>query len=230
MSVTVNQILADAAIIFEDVGNVFWEKPEGLTWVNAGQKEIVRLKPDANIVTSSIKMAAGTRQTLPTGDICLVKINRNMGTDGNTPGKVVVLVNLKELDQQDPDWHTADSAAAVDYYAYDERDPLVFWVSPPSDGNGYIEGARSTTPDDVASVDDNINIADVYSSVLMDYVLFRGFSKNSESPVHRQRAMDHHTLFMQALGLQDQSEMVYTPNLPASARVGNMMTTPVSGG
>lgn len=229
MGVAAQSIFDQAGYLFNDTGGVFWTDAELLIWLNMGQKAIVRLKPDANPVAESMALASGTRQALPDGRLALIDVPRNMGADGSTPGRVVRQISRRDMDAQDPFWHAREVVTDVEYFMFDERDPATFFVSPPSNGSGQVEVVASDTPADVAAKENDITLPDIYADVLLDYILYRGFSKNGESTAHRQRALDHYGACLQSLGRQDMAEMIYSPNMPAEARLSNMMTTPGGG-
>jgi hypothetical protein len=49
-------------------------------------------------------------------------------------------------------------------------------VSPPADGTGYVELVYSVSPVDLAETDP-VAVADIYVPGLVDYALYRAFSK-----------------------------------------------------
>jgi len=230
-TITAESILDRAATIIQDETNARWPLDELLRWLNDGQREIVLLKPDAYTQNTSKKMTSGTKQSLPSDGLVLIDVPRNLGSDGETPGKVVRVIDRRILDDQLPEWHKTGSATSeIDHYAFDARDPKHFYVWPPSDGTGYIELIYSSSPGDVLTRSDIITLDDIYSNALLDYILYRAYLKDADYTANNNRAMAARGSFMQSLGRQDLAEMIYNPNISQQNRQGNMMTSPGGGG
>ena len=67
----------------------------------------------------------------------------------------------------------------IGYYLFDENDPLNFYVYPGVAGNAYVEMVYSQRPTDLANTSATIAVPDNYSNALIDYCLFRAFTKDS---------------------------------------------------
>lgn len=212
MAVAVNDLIDKVEIILQDTTNVRWVAVELIGWLNDGQMAIVREKPEASVTTESVALVAGTKQTLPTTGIVLIDVIRNMGTDGSTPGFAIRIISRRILDAQVPDWHlTSGEAAVVKHYMFDGRNPKVYYIYPPSDATTQVEIIYSDAPTVVAA-GENISIDDVYESILIDYVLYRAYSKDADYAANAARAQAHYTAVMQALGLQEQAELATSPS------------------
>lgn len=212
MAVAVNDIIDKAEIILQDTTNVRWVAVELIGWLNDAQMEIVRQKPEASVTNESVATVTGTKQSLPSTGIILIDVIRNMGSGGATPGNAIRIINRKILDAQVPDWHlTSGESAVVQHYMFDDKDPKNFYIYPPSDATGQIEIVYSSAPTVVAA-DADISIDDVYSSPILDYILYRAYSKDADYAANSQRAIGHFTAFMNSLGLQDKVETLFDPN------------------
>jgi len=220
-TVLVQSIFDRAAIILNDTDNVRWPAVELLKWFNDGQREVVKNKPDANATTIAMVLAAGTRQAIPSTGIQLIDVSRNMGTDGLTPGAAITFSPRRVFDLCYRNWHTATSAAAVQNYMYDGRDPKCFYVFPPSPGTNYVEVIYSAGPADILIADistEVVTLPDIYANPLLDYILYRAFSKDGDLPANTERAVAAYQAFITSLGLKNQTEKQYDPNLnPATA-------------
>jgi hypothetical protein len=228
-TVTAEAILGRAATIIQDETGTRWPPEELLKWLNDGQREVVMLKPDAYAQNESVALVSGTKQTIPANGIALIDVVRNMGTTGTTPGKVVRLIDRRILDDQHPDWHSVDQVREVDHYVFDQRDPRHFYVWPPANGSTQVEAIYSAAPTEISAATSTITLDDVYANALLDYILYRAYSKDADYTGNAQRAMAARASFLQSLGRQDTAEAVYNPNIPQQARTGNMMTTPSGG-
>lgn len=210
MTIFAKEITNRAATIIQDETGTRWPVEELLDWLNDGQREIVLLKPDASIKNESMALTSGTKQNLPTDGIALIDVPRNMGS-GESAGKVIRHIQRRILDDQLPNWHTASAQSAVDHFAFDARDPKHFYVYPPSDGTSQVEVIYSAAPDVIASKEDEISLDDIYSNALLDYILYRAYSKDSDYTGNDNRAMAARSSFLQSLGRQDMAEMIYSP-------------------
>jgi len=217
MGTTTGQNIVDrAAIILQDSSHVRWpETSELLLWINDAQREIVLRKPESSATNDSVVCVEGTKQSIPTSGIQLLDVVRNTGTDGLTPGRAVTRIDREILDEQVPTWHADTASATAKHFMFDKRDPTHFYVYPPqpSSGFGYLELVYSGAPTDLATLAGTISLNDVYSNVILDYVLYRAYSKDADlSPTGSQRAVAHYNAFNSSLGLKTQTDQIINPN------------------
>lgn len=212
-TITVQSRIARAETILQDTTNTRWPVAELLEWFNDGQREIVMRKPDAYTTRESVNLVAGTRQSLPATAVQLIDVPRNMGTDGLTPGGVVRLEDRRILDDQRPDWHTETAVVAVEHYCFDARDPKQFFVYPPADGTGSVEVVYSAAPADVVigDIDGVITLDDIYANAMLDYMLYRAYSKDADYTENAGRASGSYQAFLSSLGLKEQVESINDP-------------------
>lgn len=177
-TITNTTIINKVATILFDANNVKWSRVELLGWVNDGCRAVVSMIPEANSVVSSVKMVAGTRQTLPANAWLLLEITRNMGASGNSAGRALKRVDRAILDETNPTWYADAATASATLYMYNTRDRAGYYVYPASDGTGYLEVIASIMPTDTAEAA-AISILDVYEPALIDYVLWRSLSKGA---------------------------------------------------
>lgn len=191
-----------AKLILQDTTGIRWATPELLGWFNDGQREVVIILPSANALTVPHILVAGTKQSIPADGNQLIKVVRNMGGDGNMPGRVVRKVPEEQLDATLPDWHMATPAASTLHYCFDERVPKTFYVYPPAIASQRLEIAYSASPAELAAETDIQVLDDVYANALLDYVLYRAYSKDAESTANAARAVAHRQAFEGALGVK----------------------------
>lgn len=213
-----------ADVAFERVGRdpttvIIPNGPNWLDWLNDAQRQLVLARPDAGAITSSVKLAAGTRQTLAAGEVRIIDVTRNMGADGNTPGKTIRLVDLNAKSEINRSWHLdADAGAAgIREVIYDDKkDPGTYFVSPPA-ANQYIELTRSKLTGDVVDpVNGLITVPDVYAGPLQAWMLFRAYSMPSVSLGNAQKAGSYFTSFHSQLGIKLQSERFWSAAAPGA--------------
>lgn len=223
-TILASSIIDKAAKQLLDAAGVRWPSPELLGWLNDGQRATVLVKPTAYVKSAAVRLAAGTKQSLPADGAQLLDVVRNMGTDGLVPGRAVRIASRDMLDAQAPNWHAATASSVVRHYLYDPRDPKRFYVYPPNTGTGYVELVHAATPPDVAAVGNPIELDDAYETVLLDYVLYRAFSKDSEA-ADDGKAQRHMTAWITALGGKVQAEGSSNPNRHAPASPGGARGT-----
>lgn len=224
----VNTLVANAAVLLQDPTNVRWPTAELIQWLNDGQREIAAFKPNAFVKNETVQLAAGSKQTLPAAGISLIDVVRNNVSGGGTPGTAIRAVNREILDAQIPDWHTsAKAAATVKHFAYNPLDPKTYYVYPPTNsGNVYVDLIYVASPTD-ASAGGTITIDDVYAAALLNYVMYRAYSKDAEYAANAGLAKAYYDAFQAQLGGKATAEAVsnpnqalgpFNPNLPGSGK------------
>lgn len=214
-TITGTNIIDRAAIVLQDTTGVRWpQTDELLLWLNDGQREIVLRKPEAYAQNAVVSLAQGTKQSIPAAGIQLLDVIRNMGTGGATPGRAITRIDREILDEQRPDWHSETVSATTKHYMFDTRDPKHFYVYPPQHATpGQVEMIYASSPDDLSALADTITLDDVYAGVLLDYILYRAYSKDADlSPSAPQRAVAHYNSFLASLGAKGQVDKMINPN------------------
>ena len=198
--------------ILQDTTGVRWPEAELLRYLNDAQREIVLHKPDASSSNEVIPLVAGTRQQVPAGALRLLEVIRNMGINGTTPGNVVTLIGRGVLDAQRRGWHAEDPAPEADHYVFDARDPKTFYVYPPASATPQqVEVILSKAPVEVTAAGQEISLDEIYANIIMDYVLYRAYSKDADFAANLERALTHYQAVAAALGLKTQSSLLYSP-------------------
>lgn len=207
-------VLLKAQQILNDQTAVLWGFDELLSWLNEAQRRVVLLRPDASSEVTQVTLVAGTRQTMPAGSIRLLGCRRNVS------GRVCTMIKRDHLDQFSPNWSLATADATVKHVIYDELVPDEFEVYPPqpTSGFGSIQIVRSVLPTDCTldavsggSVDSVISLPDQYESPLVDYVVYRGYSKDAAYTVRGGKAEAAWNAFVQGLGNQLITDRKFAP-------------------
>lgn len=221
-----NKIITDASIILMDVDFVRWPVRELAGWLDHGVLQIITVKPSASSETIGLTLARGTKQTLPNDQRIrqLLDLTRNLGGTNGAAGRAIRSVSRAELDGNQPNWHDpryVPFRKEVRHFVFDEMVPREFYVVPGNDSYGIVEAVVATLPervvdrvttniDKIASYDVEIGIGDEYEPALLDYVLYRAFSKEDPAAAP-QRAVTHYQAFATAIGLQSQVETATSP-------------------
>lgn len=196
-----------------------WTLEDLRNYLNAGQREVAILRPDASVSVRAIELVPqNTRQTLPADGVRLIEIVRNMGTDGATPGLPVTLINREELDQGQPTWHSDAPQTSVENFTYDGRSPTNFYVYPRVDLKRYVEAHMQVVPVDVqvngvesATENTVLTLNDLYETALHDYMIMRAKAKDTDGR-NLNESDSEYRKFLQRLGLKVQVDKAFDPN------------------
>ena len=208
-TITGQEIVDRARRILQDTtsGGTRWRDAELLDWINDAQREIVLLKPNSYSSVEDHTLVQGTKQDLPATGLLLLTVVRNTG------GRAVRRVDRNILDSENPDWHNATESNTVEHYVFDEDSPTTFWVYPPQTATpGQVEIIYSRAPAELASLANVISLNDIYANVILDYILYRAYSKDTDYAGNQQRAANHYNGFNNSLGVKSQVEMTTSPN------------------
>jgi len=213
MPITVAALITRANDLLNDTTNIRWTQPELLRWLNDGQREVVLNIPAAGAVNSPVLLVAGTKQTIPASGIRLLDVVRNLGATGLVPGRAVRVTERESLDAMMPDWHAYAATAPVRHFMFDERDPRHFYTYPPVPATQpvYVEMIYSAAPAECI-LGGSIGLDDIYGNVLLDYVCYRAWSKDADTPAAAQKAQSYYALVANALGIKHKGDVLSSPN------------------
>ena len=188
---TVGSVITKVRAVLQDTTSVRWPDSELIEWINDAQHEIALIKPDATAVNESIPLVGGTKQSVPSNALRLLRVGRNMQDAGvGSGGRAIRLVDREILDAQDLNWHdpltTGMSAfdTVVKHYMYDEQDLCTFTFTPASTGRSACPHDRNRVPAEpkkVDSLNDVLSVPDLYINVALNYVLYMAYMKDAEA-------------------------------------------------
>jgi hypothetical protein len=218
--------------VLQDDDGVRWTDPEVLQWLTDGQRTIVLYRPDACMANESIDLVEGSKQKIPDAGLRLLDVVRNVG------GRAVRLVDREVLDTGNPLWHTGKGSSVIRNYAYDDRDPKTFYVSPPAQKPdtsknpplvAKLEIMYSKSPPDVTAVGDTLTLPDIYIDPLVNYVLFRCYSKDSQFAQNAALASGYLQACMSMLGVKMKRDVSYSPDLNSKGSMPNTTAIQMEG-
>jgi hypothetical protein len=230
-----SDVLTRVRLLLQDPLNTA-TPPDGVRWLNAelfqwltdGERAVVVVRPDASSLNVELQLVAGSKQTLPAGGLRLLDVVRNIPTTVAGASaqaatvnamRAVRLVDREVLDAQDPLWHSRKAATVIRNYCYDNRDPTHFYVSPPAvkpdqrTGIAKLEIIYVKLPATVTKLDDTLDLSDIYLDPLVNYVLFRCYSKDSAFSQNAQLASAYLQTFMGLLNLKTKKDVAFSPDL-----------------
>ena len=214
MALTEGDILPWVTTLLFDATNVRWPVSELRFWLNDGQFRIAGLKVDSCSAKRVITLVPGVWQTIPSDCWLLLDVISNVPASSNSIGKGVRLCQLETLNAYSPTWPTDPASATVDNYCYDERKPSNFIVYPPVNSTDTVNvaGYFAVYPTATTTGTDTLSIGDYYAPMLIDYILWRAFSKDAGIPNSMARAQMYMQSFNTGMQIQSKARLIESPN------------------
>jgi len=226
MTITAKSIVLRATDLLQDQTSIRWPVAELVRWLNDAQRAIIKVRPDALNTTKTMTLVVGTRQDLDDAALApvpakLIEITRNLAT-GSTM-QAVTLVPRKILDAQMPRWHAAAGSVSILHYMFDPRDPKTFYVYPPALATAQLEVMYSAYPSiiveptasgaDYTAVIGDLSVPDIYADDVLNLMLYRCYSKDSEYAGNEARAQGYLAAAVASLGAEIQATMAVQPQM-----------------
>jgi len=221
----VKDILESVTLRYNDTSYVRLSQAQYLKFLDDAILKLILVRPDSNVKTDVVGLAAGTRQEIPSDGYALIDIYMNK--EGSAPnwtnGAPVLQVERKDLDYFS-NWHsTTATVTDIDEFAYDSRSPRTFWVSPPPSAADtvYVEMDYSFGVDSYSELTDDfdvilemdIPIEDIFRSALVAYMLYLCFSVDSSAMNDMAISAQYEQAFYQGLGIEYQASVVVQPKI-----------------
>lgn len=186
-----------------------WDDARYLALINEAERAIIAVRPDAYPVRGTLALAAGTKQTLPAGGLCLMDVYANTAS-----GRRATLVNRELQDAAAVFFPAATPEKDVQHYMPDARDPTRFDVVPPNDGTGSVEILYGAVPVPIANVSSAINLPDTFERPIIAFVLSRCYRE--KTPTQNLAAAEvWDAEWQRAVGLGSQSQAAVAPRAAA---------------
>lgn len=193
-----------------------WTDDELIRWINDSRMAILVRKPSACGTIANLDLVAGTHQAIPEDGFVLFNVIRNMGTTGTTPGRSIRRTDMQSMDDADLYWHASKPSKEISQFAYDDRTPKDFFVSPPAVAGTKVQISYASIPAEIAAPADTLAIGLENMDAVVNYVAYRAKSKDSEY-ANAAEAAAFYGAFNDALGVQNQSQSAMSPNQPGNS-------------
>ena len=198
MALLVSAVVLRARTLVNDTTGVRWTDPEMLLWINDGRREMATARPSifghGSKLTHALSAGAYQELDASTGAYAVADIAHNLV--GGQPGPVISLVTKSSLDSFRPGW-LQETGNSVQNWVVDPSNPLGFWVYPAVTG-GQVAVTAMVTPAELYAMDDVALPFDQYLTTLVNYVLYRAYSKDAEAGANAQIAAAYLQLFSAA--------------------------------
>jgi len=223
MTITASSVVQRAFEVLQDTTAVRWPTNELVRWLNDGQREVAMYRPDTMATNFTMTCTTGSKQSIPATGTKLITVVRN----GNGAKGAIRLVEREILDAGTPGWHNLPTAGITQavHYMFDPRDPKVFYVYPPVPNTVQLDIVYSALPTAIASVADgssysavvgDLTVPDIFANAVLDYILYRAYSKDAEFAGNMARAQAHYTAFANSMGVEVKGLLSTSPTLPGS--------------
>lgn len=200
-------LISRCEVITQDKTSVRWPKAEWLDWYNDAILFVVNRRPDKSVKNVNFVVDINnSKQTLPADALKLFTVMRNVAS-----GKPIRKLQRNQLDDQYDNWHT-ETAANIDHFIYEERDPTSFYVYPrPTTVGHEIEILYPFAPEAAVIADfttdaQTIAIDDSFLNPILDFMLYRAYTKDADYAANGSRAQNHFAVAEQSLGAKTQSD------------------------
>lgn len=165
-----------------DPSFTFWRQDEHLNYLNDALAAILVVKPEVARTTEVLDIKAGlSRVSLPGEAYKLLSVNQVADIG-------VQFIEMAELDRLYPNWRTMKDTPS-NWTKYDDEDTS-FWLFPVPDSDTTVDVDYSRQLR-VNAVTDRVPLNAIYEPMLMDFMLYRAYSKNAHSETSVVRANHH---------------------------------------
>jgi len=229
MTISAKSIIHRATDILQDQTSVRWPVSELVRWLNDAQRFIVKMRPDAMNTTATMTLVEGPRQDLDNARLSplpakLIEVTRNLAASSTK--QAIRLVERRILDAQTPGWYNLTGTVNIVHYMFDARDPKTFYVYPPATSAARLEVMYAAFPSDVTEPADgaiwsavvgDLGMPDIYADDILNMILYRAYSKDSEYAGNTERAASYLNAVVASLGAEISATMAVKPQSEPSA-------------
>ena len=205
----------------EDTSNLRWSDADMLVFVNAGQREIVTLLPEANMVEAinTITQGSSTKQTIPSDGIKFIKCISARDNTNSVRGPMMRRVERDALDSLFLEWSHPDvdvdqprvpnftnihTDVRYEQFAHDPREPYEYWIYPvpPVSGTTFLSFVYCQLPADLVALSGTFALDDQYQNAMVEYVIYRCLSRDGRYGAGSENRQELLNNFRQVLGLE----------------------------
>lgn len=210
MSKTYEVLIDQMLVTLHETNAKRWTRTELLNYLHLAELQVVGDRPDALSVTNPVVLVQGTKQSIPAEGLRLIKVIRN---DTPSSKRFIELTSEDVLNNANPNWHDETVLAnMVDSYVYDELTPRDFYVEPAVNAGVQILISYSTAPTLPTAETDTIQVPHSYVNAMIDFALYRAYSKDAEYAANDPRMQVHYQAYLRAMGIKTEVDMATTPN------------------
>lgn len=197
-----------------DPNAVTWSNTVLINALNEALQALVSYRPDAASYTAMMLLVAGTRQTLPSDGVRLLKVIRNKGVSGlSDAGRAIRKADMLVQDALLPDWHLTNGQTVISEYFYDPLLPKEFYVYPPAPVSPQIgiDISYVRVLPTIAQVTDTFPVDDYFSPAIQEWMLYSIWCGDDEQSPNYGAAQGHLQTFFNLLQVKSNSDVASSP-------------------
>ncbi|QUO23831.1 hypothetical protein KEH57_09530 [Burkholderia cenocepacia] len=207
----VSALLNDAE---PDFANIRWTRDEVREYATDAALQVATLRPELFEHTETLMLSPGERQSLP-DDTMFERIDGTLNDKGELMGRPyrADATVSRVASRWFGDWSSRCACCVeartyvLESWTFDPAIPSTFFVAPPVPPGKPVRvlAVLSRVPA-ATDEDDAIAIDPRFHNALIEFMLYRAFSKDEDSQASVARSERHKQHFYEMLGLQRQAE------------------------
>ena len=197
-----------------DPSKVTWSDTVLINALNEALQALVSYRPDAASYTTMMLLVAGTRQTLPSDGVRLLKVIRNKGVSGlSDAGRAIRKADMLVQDALLPDWHLTNGQTVIDEYFYDPLQPKEFYVYPPAPVSPQIgiDISYVRVLPTITATTDTFPVDDYFAPAIQEWMLYSIWCGDDEQSPNYGAAQGHLQTFFSLLQVKSNSDVASSP-------------------
>ena len=209
-SLVINQVRQK----LNDPSAVTWSNTVLINALNEALQALVSYRPDAASYTTMMLLVAGTRQTLPSDGVRLLKVIRNKGVSGlSDAGRAIRKADMLVQDALLPDWHLTNGQTVIDEYFYDPLQPKEFYVYPPAPVSPQIgiDISYVRVLPTITATTDTFPVDDYFAPAIQEWMLYSIWCGDDEQSPNYGAAQGHLQTFFSLLQVKSNSDVAASP-------------------
>lgn len=168
-------LIDEAARQLNDASNDVWGRRDLAFAVSFVLREIASLRPDIVAETDTMQLASGYAQSVPTDVDRWIEAVRNMGQNGNTPGRTIFNARPDMAEAVKPEIAATKQASEIREIYFDPNLPRTFYTYPPADGTSYIQfrAVKQQPTGDAINQDETteLTVPEIHAPIVLDGVV-----------------------------------------------------------
>jgi hypothetical protein len=207
-------ILQNVNFVLDDPNDVKYSLTQKIAAINSALQALVSYRPDAASYTTMMLLVAGTRQTIPSDGVRLLKVIRNRGQRGlSDAGRAIRKADMLVQDALIPDWHETTGQTTIDEYFYDSITPKDFYVYPPAPVSPVIgvDISYVRVLPTITAGSDTLPVDDYFAPALQEWMLYSLWCGDDEQNPNYAAARSHQQTFFQLLQIKASSDGAVNP-------------------
>lgn len=197
-----------------DPSAVIWTNTILINALNEALQALVSYRPDAASYTAMMLLVAGTRQTLPSDGVRLLKVIRNKGVSGlSDAGRAIRKADMLVQDALLPDWHSTTGQTTISEYFYDPLAPKEFYVYPPAPVSPVIgiDISYVRVLPTITATTDTFPVDDYFAPAIQEWMLYSCWRGDDEQSPNYSAAQSHLQTFFSLLQVKASSDSASSP-------------------